>query len=132
MKKIILIVLIVTILIFGFFYFFRKEENKAKENTEKEINDEEAKGEMERFISCLAERGMVIYGTNTCPACASLVKAFGGYDVVAPIYVECNEEQEKCFQEMKSDYVPEIQINGIPYMGISSIEGFERETGCKL
>lgn len=80
------------------------------------------------YITCLQEAGVVIYGSDTCPACAGLVESLGGIDVVKPIYVECHKEMERCMEEMKSNYVPEIQINGELFEGDRSLLG--QEVNC--
>ncbi len=81
------------------------------------------------YIACLKDAGVVIYGTKTCPACTALAESMGGYDVIAPIYVECWDEEERCALEMKTNYVPEIQINGEVYQGNRDMLG--QEVGCK-
>ncbi len=84
------------------------------------------------FVQCLADAGMVIYGSRTCPACRQLAESFGGYDAISLIYVECSEEWERCSQEMKTNYVPEIQIKGVLYNGSRDLNALAEKTGCKL
>lgn len=84
------------------------------------------------FNECLAENGMVIYGASTCPACRNLVELLGGYEEASPVYVECTQERQRCSQEARSGYVPEIQINGVLYQGQRSLESFAEVTGCPL
>lgn len=67
------------------------------------------------FSQCLADAGVVIYGTRTCPACQRMVSAFGGYSAIAPVYVECTINQARCGTEMQTQYVPEVQINGVVF-----------------
>lgn len=81
------------------------------------------------FFECLKENNVVIYGTATCPACNQLkndLKEYGNFNL---IYVECNENSERCSQEMKTSYVPEIQINGVVFND-KSIEGIIEQTKC--
>jgi thiol-disulfide isomerase/thioredoxin len=86
---------------------------------------------LKEFNDCLGEKGLVIYGTEWCPACKGLVQSLGGYDKVEAIYVECLEEQERCAEETKTDYVPEIQINNEVYEGSRTLEALSQLTGCK-
>lgn len=84
------------------------------------------------FVQCLADAGVVVYASRTCPACAMFAESLGGYEVVAPIFVECSEERERCSAEMQTNYVPEIQINGVLYEGSRAPEELARITGCEL
>ncbi len=84
------------------------------------------------FIQCLADSGMVIYGSRTCPACTQLAESFGGYDKIALIYVECSEERERCSSEMQTNYVPEIQIQGNLYEGSRDLGYLAKITDCEL
>ncbi len=89
------------------------------------------------FIQCLADAGVVIYGSKTCPACAQLEQEYGGYEIVKPIYLDCSglgtaEERERCMNEMQTMYVPEIQIKGNLFKGWGSPEALAEATGCQL
>jgi len=108
-------------------------ESKTSENsTGSAGNDSQDEEAADNFVQCLAKAGMVIYGSKTCPACAALVEGFGGYDEISPIYVECSEEGDRCSQEMKTYYVPEIQIKGEIYTGPRDLDSLAAATGCKL
>jgi len=56
----------------------------------------------------------------------------GGYDAVESVYVECTEEQQRCSEETKTGYVPEIQIDGRLYEGSITIEALGEATGCEI
>jgi len=84
------------------------------------------------LIQCLADGGLVIYGSRTCPACAQLAESFGGYDKIALIYVECSEEWERCSAEMQTNYVPEIQIQGKLYNGPRNPENIADAVSCNI
>ncbi len=88
--------------------------------------------EMASFNECLAENGVVIYGSNSCPYCRDLVESLGGHEAANPVYVECTEQREKCDQEAKTGYVPEVQINGEVYDGPRTPEGLGQAVGCAL
>ncbi len=87
---------------------------------------------MENFIRCLDDAGVAIYGAEGCPACNALIKEFGGYEMISPIYIECMKEDERCSQEMKTGLVPEVQIGGELFEKWASPEVLAEETGCKL
>jgi hypothetical protein len=147
MNKTILAILVSAFLISGALYLTRPaeeireneeivvSEEAEEENSEtlptKEENEEE-NAEINSLVDCLKREGVVVYGSKTCPACAQLVSAFGGYDVIAPIYVECMEEGSRCSSEKKTGYVPEIQIKGELYEGSRSPEVIAGEVGCNI
>jgi hypothetical protein len=115
---------------------FEEEEELEEDNSQDEEKtnvDIQTEGDDElSFVECLAEKGVIIYGSKTCPACASLAEEYGGYENMKPIYVECSEEWERCDKEMLVGYVPAIQINGELYDGWGSPENLAKETGCEL
>lgn len=93
------------------------------------LSDED-KVSLEELVSCLAENNFVIYGSEWCPACRQLVNSFGGYEMVEDIYVECSEEGERCNEEQKTNYVPEIQIDGELYEGPRDLQSITDKVGC--
>ena len=103
------------------------------------VDNEEIQGNRinEEFINCLSEAGVVIYGSSTCPACARLEEEYGGYEIIKPIYIDCSgikseEEREKCLEEAKTGFVPEIQIKGEVLNEWGSPETLSEITGCSL
>lgn len=119
-NKTLIVATIVIIIIVLFFTFKNKEIENEKEKT---IND---------FVQCLAQAGIVIYGSKTCPACTSLVNSFGGYEIIKPIYVECSEEGDRCREEMQTNFVPEIQIKGRIYSAPRDPESLGAAVGCEI
>ncbi len=109
-----------------------EKENPAPNTPPNETTPPEKKVTIDEFVQCLKESGIVIYGSKTCPACAALAESFGGYDVINPIYVECTEERVKCSSNMKTGYVPEIQLNGQVYSGPRDLNSLANLTNCKL
>jgi len=129
MKKEILIVLISTIVITGVVFLSDVTTDGSADLSGSQLR------EMEELIECFDENNLVIYGSEWCPACTSFVESLGGYDLVEPIYVECSdlgsdEEQERCLEEAKTNYVPEIQIDGEVYHGDIDPESLAEEVGC--
>ena len=103
----------------------------------KETKSQTDKPSREQFIECLAEAGVVIYGSQTCPACFQLEQEYGGKAVIGPIYLDCSglgseEETKRCMEEMQTRYVPEIQIKGEFFEGWGSPEALAEVTGCTL
>ncbi len=147
MNKTILAILVGVFLISGALYLTRpaeevreEEEIVVSEEVEEENSEtlpteeenEEENTEINSLMDCLKREGVVVYGSKTCPACAQLVSSFGGYDIIAPIYVECAEEGSRCSAEKHTGYVPEIQIKGELYEGGRSPEVIASEVGCSI
>jgi hypothetical protein len=136
MNKTILAILVGAFLISSALYLTRSgdeapvEKENNVENEEENNNSENE--EMDLLVNCLKESGVIVYGSKTCPACAQLVAGFGGHDIIAPIYVECTEERERCDEEKQTGYVPEIQIKGELYEGGRSPEDIASEADCGL
>ncbi len=84
------------------------------------------------IVDCLVENEVLIYGSKFCPACTQLVSAYGGEEVIEPIYVECTDEPERCEDEKVTEYVPEIQIAGELYEGSWSPTDLAAELSCSL
>jgi ElaB/YqjD/DUF883 family membrane-anchored ribosome-binding protein len=91
---------------------------------------EEKRERTRNFIECLEDEEFVIYGFKGLPDCDKLLSQFGDYNFVDLIYIECSENEEKCINEMKEYYVPEIQIKGDVYQGETDTSSVEIETGC--
>ena len=82
------------------------------------------------LVSCLQEKEVVIYGNKTCPACANLASNFGGFDAIEDIYVECNENRDRCTKEKETRFVPEIQVGGNIYEGGRNPSEIALAVGC--
>lgn len=134
MRKLFLFLLAFSVVLFGTGCDEMKGDEKGGEDLTTNVIDavKEAPQSSEDFIQCLADAGMVVYGSRTCPACTQFAESFGGYDKIAPFYVECTVDSERCAEEMQTNYVPEIQINGVVYEGGRSHEVLAQVTGCKL
>jgi glutaredoxin len=101
-----------------------------KSDTTQEDTITETTLDLKGFNECLANNGVTIYGSTTCPYCQQLVTLLGGHDSVESVYVECTTNQERCRNEMIGSGVPEIQINGEMYQGPRTIESLSTATGC--
>ena len=91
---------------------------------------EEDLAKISDFVSCLAENEVKIYGANWCGWTKKLVvDTLGGFEVSAPIYVECTENEELCLDEGVEGY-PTIKIGGEVYEGARTFEALAEATGC--
>jgi hypothetical protein len=81
------------------------------------------------FMSCLADKNVVVYGANWCGYTNSLVNNLGGFSVIEPIYVECTVEEELCSQQNIVSF-PTIKMNGEAVNIARTIDGFAGLTGC--
>ncbi len=143
MSKTILIVAVLALIGGGALLFLTEVADENNElPPEEEVNEDKNQNGEEvivdsSFIDCLADAGVVIYGSSTCPACNRLEEEYGGYEVVAPIYLDCSglgtvEETERCRSEMKTNFVPEVQIKGEVFDDWGSPENLAEEVGCEL
>lgn len=89
-------------------------------------------GDMDELVACMKEKGVMIYGSVTCPFCTQLADKFGGAETVAPIYVECTQDGQRCRDEMLGRGVPEIQIGGEMYRESRDPAEIGRAAGCNL
>ncbi|MFH1661522.1 MAG: protein disulfide isomerase family protein [Candidatus Falkowbacteria bacterium] len=111
-----------------------QESAKATEsqNTTAEVveytNDDKEK--IKVFVECLEKKNFKIYGANWCGWTKKLtIDTFGGFDIVAPIYIECTEEEALCAEEGVSGY-PTIKLNGEKYEGGRTLKDIADKTGC--
>lgn len=101
-----------------------QEQQAPKEYSEEDLE------KIKEFITCLEEKGLKIYGANWCGWTKKLVvETLGGFDIAAPIYIECTEDRETCGREGIKGF-PTVKINGQPYQGPRTFEGFAEITGC--
>lgn len=84
---------------------------------------------LSEFSTCLASKGVKVYGANWCGYTNAWVNTLGGYESAAPVYVECTEEQELCSQEGITGY-PTTKINGELYNGARTLESIGQAVGC--
>lgn len=130
MNKYILVLFVAVLVgLVGFFMIANSTESQQAEERNKTDPERIA---MNEFVQCLAEEDVVVYGSETCPACFRFAQQFGGYDVIDPIYVECSKDREACAANMQTGFVPEVQIDGNVLEGDNSLERLAQVTGCKL
>lgn len=102
--------------------------------TSEQVKQEYTTQDLEKisqFVDCLSTKGVKIYGANWCGWTKKLVvDTLGGFDIAAPIYVECTEQELICEQEEIKGF-PTIKINGEVYEGQRTFEGLAEATGCE-
>jgi len=87
---------------------------------------------LSEFSSCLAEKGLIIYGANWCGWTKKLaIDTLGGFDIAGEAYVECTENEELCASEGIKGY-PTIKFNGEPYQGERTLEALGGATDCTV
>ena len=85
---------------------------------------------MKKFVDCLAEKGVKIYGVSNSTATLLQLNLLGRYS--AKLYVSCDGiNLQKCIQAGITQ-VPSISIGGKIEPGVKTIEWFEKQTGCKF
>lgn len=134
MKNRLIIFVIIIIAVAGAFYFISSVNSVNEEKdlylSVNVVNEEE--NPYVSLVNCLAEKDVIVFSTYTCPFCINFADQFGGFEIIMPIYVDCADNPERCAQEMQTNYVPEIQINGVLYDGPRTPEALAEFTGCKI
>lgn len=81
------------------------------------------------FNTCLAQKGVKVYGADWCGWTKKWVETLGGQQAISPIYVECTTNEALCSSEGVTGY-PTTKINGQAYNGARTIEAIAQATGC--
>lgn len=87
--------------------------------------------DLKQFVSCLNSSGLKIYGTTWCGYCQQLVAMLGGYEVVKPIFIDCDKQKEECANANIKAY-PTILLNGTYYTGDRTFADLSKATGCSV
>lgn len=84
----------------------------------------------DQFAQCLTDKGVKMYGADTCPHCQEQKKSFkGSFDKVN--YVECNSNPQEC-QKAEIMAYPTWEINGNKTEGRKSLSELAELSGCPL
>ena len=82
------------------------------------------------FAQCLTDKGIVMWGANSCPHCKAQKADFkGSFDLVT--YVDCDQEIQRCIEEGIEGY-PTWEIDGKRIAGKKSLSELSELTGCPL
>ncbi len=90
-----------------------------------------ARGELDSFAGCLAEKGAVMYGAAWCPHCQNEKKAFGSSFKFIP-YVECPDEPQKRLAVGIKGYPTWIFSDGRKFEGEQGLNKLSEISGCPL
>jgi glutaredoxin len=89
-----------------------------------------AKANYDNFAKCLAEKGVIMYGTEWCPHCKEQKSLFdSSFQYVN--YIDCDENKQKCKDAGIEGY-PTWIINNESYPGTQSLQTLSSLTGCPL
>ena len=105
-----------------------QQDPQAQEPIVTEYSEEDLL-KINEFAQCLADEGVKVYGANWCGYTMSLVENFGDFETMAPIYLECTENEAECAEAGVSGY-PTIKINGEVASIARTLVGFADATGC--
>ena len=86
---------------------------------------------LDPFAQCLAEKGVTMYGTDSCSYCQKEKKEFeGAFKYVS--YVECRRDPKKCLSMGIEKYPTWIFSDGRRLAGVQGIDKLAQESGCAL
>jgi len=86
---------------------------------------------LDAFGSCLAEKGVTMYGAYWCSHCQNEKKAFGDSFRLVP-YVECTKDPKKCLEMGVEAYPTWIFPDGKKLVGEQGLAKLSSESGCQL
>lgn len=88
-------------------------------------------GTYNTFAKCLTERGVSMYGTETCPHCKNQKAMFG--DAFKYInYTDCEKNLQACLDKNIIGYPSWTFPDGRLLQGEQSLEILSRVSGCQL
>ena len=83
------------------------------------------------FAQCLTDKGVAMYGSDTCPHCQAQKNAFkGSFDLVD--YKECNRNPGACQEAEVQAYPTWIFADGDRNEGRMSLSELAEKAGCEL
>ena len=89
------------------------------------------KESLDEFAKCLAEKGVVVYGTYWCPVCQEQNAMFG--DALKFVrYIECTEYPQVCTDAGIKGFPTWIFPDGRRLEGIQSLEELSENSNCPL
>lgn len=88
-------------------------------------------GVFDGFAKCLADKGIVMYGTRTCSWCQKQKDDLGSsFEYVN--YVECTVETQKCLDEKISATPTWVFPDSERIEGYLTLEELSAKSGCSL
>ena len=87
-------------------------------------------GKYDDFAKCLSEKGVVMYGTETCSFCQQQKQLFeGSFQQLTTI--DCNNAPIACANANIKVY-PTWRINNTNYDGLQQLTSLSSLTGCEI
>lgn len=84
----------------------------------------------DQLAKCMTEKGVIMYGADTCSHCIEQKKSFkGSFELIN--YVECRKNQAEC-EKAEIMSTPTWLINGKKYVGKKSLSELAERSGCTL
>jgi hypothetical protein len=85
--------------------------------------------ELEKFASCLAEKGVQLYGHQSCSHCQNQKELFGPAWTKLN-YIECSSNLKKCLDEGVEGYPIWKFADGSRLEGEQTFEALAQKSGC--
>jgi glutaredoxin len=112
-----------------------KKELNSKSRTEtnnaSSLNSTSTKNSIDNFAKCLAEKGVELYVSKTCPHCARQKEMFSS-SLQYLKYFDCLDNPEICIKKGVEVVPTWILPNGEKLLGVQSLEILSQKTECKL
>lgn len=86
---------------------------------------------LDPFAQCLAEKGVTMYGADSCSHCQKEKKEFGSAFKHIQ-YVECRRDPKQCLAMNIQGYPTWIFSDGRRFAGEQGIKKLAQESGCAL
>lgn len=80
------------------------------------------------FAACLSSKGVIMYGTDTCPSCQEQKGMFED-DFRRTHYINCDIHQDECMKNNIQGY-PTWMYNGQSLQGVQTFNNLSRFSGC--
>ncbi len=100
--------------------------NNAENATDGSVNN--YLQQRKSLAKCLAEKGVKMYGSDTCPYCQNQKKMFGE-DFTKINYINCDFDKSVCAEKGITGY-PVWEIDDKMSAGLKSLEELAAATGC--
>ncbi len=97
----------------------------------KQISVSQASPGLNAFAKCLADKGAVMYGTQSCSWCQKQEAGFkSAWQYIN--YTDCFKEPNKCVAEKIEGTPTWIFPDGKRLVGYQPLENLSKESGCPL
>lgn len=91
----------------------------------------ESSNNLDAFAQCLTQKGLVMYGSATCPHCQNEKNRFGeAFQHVN--YVECLTESKRCVEKGINSVPTWVLADGQKLVGEQGLEKLAVVSGCKI